>query len=100
MILGNLGIIQGFSTIQIRAFSLCNKGKNYQIPCIFPVYQGICPLLKALSAHLNIWIEHRCKPTFENKRYSLFADTKKLSFRRGSNSNRVAASGHHPILNA
>ncbi len=32
MILGNLGIIQGFSTIQIRALSLCNKGKTQKFP--------------------------------------------------------------------
>lgn len=48
MILGNLGYITKFGTIQNRALSLCNKGKDDQIPCIFPVYQGICPLLKAL----------------------------------------------------
>lgn len=48
MILGNLGDITKFDTIQICALSLCNKGENCQIPCIFPVYQGICPFLKAL----------------------------------------------------
>ena len=47
MILGNLGNITKFSTIQRRALSLCNKGKNYQIPCIFPVYQGIYEYLTA-----------------------------------------------------
>lgn len=48
MILGNLGNITKFSTIQRRVLSLCNKGENNRIPCIFPVYQGICPFLKAL----------------------------------------------------
>lgn len=32
MILGNLGIIQGFYTIQSRALSLCNKGKIAKFP--------------------------------------------------------------------
>lgn len=41
MILGNLGDITKFDTIQSYALSLCNKGENCQIPCIFPVYQGI-----------------------------------------------------------
>lgn len=41
MILGNLGGITKFDTIQSYALSLCNKGKNFHIPCIFPVYQGI-----------------------------------------------------------
>ena len=41
MILGNLGKLDRGGTIQSCALSLCNKGKNCQIPCIFPVYQGI-----------------------------------------------------------
>ena len=61
MILGNLGDITKFSTIQICVLSLCNKGKNDRIPCIFPAYQGISPFLKALFTHLNIWIENRYK---------------------------------------
>ena len=48
MILGNLGKLDRGGTIQSCALSLCNKGKNDRIPCIFPVYQGICPFLKAL----------------------------------------------------
>ena len=48
MILGNLGDITKFGTIQNCTLSLYNKGKNYQIPCIFPVYQGICHLIKVL----------------------------------------------------
>lgn len=54
MILGNLGGITKFSTIQSCALSLCNKGENCQIPCIFPVYQGICPYFESLISPILI----------------------------------------------
>lgn len=54
MILGNLGDIKGHGTIQIRALSLCNKGENCQIPCIFPAYQGICPYFKSIISLILI----------------------------------------------
>ena len=54
MILGNLGDITKLSTIQSCALSLCNKGKNDRIPCIFPAYQGICPYFKSIISLILI----------------------------------------------
>ena len=54
MILGNLGGITKFSTIQSCALSVCNKGKNDRIPCIFPAYQGICPYFKSIISLILI----------------------------------------------
>lgn len=41
MSLGNFRIGQTFFPIQLCRLTLCNRGKNGKIPCIFLVYQGI-----------------------------------------------------------
>ena len=97
MILGNLGKFIEAALYRAAPFPYVIREKIAKFPVFSLFIREFAPFWKPYFAHLNIRIENRYKQTFENKRFSLFDGTEKLSFRRRSNSNRVAASGHHPI---